>query len=120
MITRFFQFVGWALAALITYASLGPVRDRPRTTRDPQVERLLAYAALGAALALAYPNRKRWVALGVALLAALLELGQLLVPGRDGHVRDAMAKIIGGLVGWAAVVIGAAAVSRSRRLSRSD
>ncbi len=93
------KLAAWTLVALIAFATLGPLDDRPHLTRDPQVERTLAYVALGFAFALAYPRRPLAVALGVAASVAGLEWAQHLAPGRHAHLRDAGAKALGAGVG---------------------
>jgi len=45
----------------------------------------------------------RWVALGLALYAGLLELGQYFVPGRQVDLADFVASAFGALVGIALI-----------------
>ena len=95
----------WGLLAAITFFTLGPLNDRPHLTEDPQTERALAYFTLGYAFALAYPRSRIAVGAGVVLGAVALETSQLLTIDRHAHVRDAVAKSVGGLVGVVAVVV---------------
>lgn len=78
--------------------TLGPVGLRPQLGH-PLMERFAAYVALGAAFSVAYPRRRAWVALAVACAACGLEVGQLLVPGRDARVADALVKAVGAVSG---------------------
>ena len=99
-----------ALMVAITVVTLGPVSVRPMTGAPPDIERGIAYALLGGAVALACrSSRNRFVGIVLAIVfAALLEAAQNLVPGRDGHIRDFIVKAFG-------VVAGAAAVWLLRR-----
>ena len=90
--------VAWALAGFIVLASLGPPGWRPHLG-DPQLERFGAYFLTGIAFALAYPRHPFAVAAVVAAAAIGLEFGQLVAPGRDAGVDDALAKVLGGLAG---------------------
>ena len=90
--------VAWTLVVAIAVVTLGPVGLRPRFGH-PQLERYLAYVALGAAFSAAYPRHRGWVALAVICGAFGLEAGQLLVPGRDARVPDAVAKAFGAVSG---------------------
>lgn len=98
MIKNLAQIVAWGLAAVIVVLTLGPVGLRPQFGH-PSMERFAAYLALGAAFSMAYPRHRAWVALAVVCAAFGLELGQLLVPGRDARVPDAMAKAFGAVSG---------------------
>ena len=107
MIKNLAPYVAWSLALAIVVMTLGPVGLRPQFGH-PSMERFAAYLALGAAFSVAYPRHRLWVALAVVCAAFGLELGQLLVPGRDARVADAMAKAFGAVSG-VLFVIGAQA-----------
>ncbi len=91
-----------ALAALgvcaIGYATLCPIGMRPHLASADQ-ERFCAYFVLGLLMASAAP--RRWIMImGLVVLVAVgLEAGQLLVPGRDARVGDALVKAVGGALG---------------------
>jgi VanZ family protein len=88
----------WSLAAFIVFATLGPQSDRPHVG-PAQIERFGAYFVTAGAFVFAYPRRPWLIALCVAGAAVLLEMAQLLAPGRDAGVPDAVAKVLGGLDG---------------------
>lgn len=88
----------WLLAGLILFWTWGPVDYRPGVGH-PQLERFCAYFALAVALAAAYPARKRLIAVAVVAAAAVLEIGQDFIPGRDARAVDALAKMAGGVAG---------------------
>ncbi|MFI4976347.1 MAG: hypothetical protein ACHP84_17575 [Caulobacterales bacterium] len=94
----------WGLAAYIVFVTLGPQSLRPHLG-PAQLERFAAYFVTAGAFVLAYPKRPLTIAVAGVLLAILLELGQLFVPGRDAGLPDAIAKALGALAG-AAVAAG--------------
>ena len=99
------RFAAWALVAVIVFVTLGPIRDRPTFSFDPQLERAIAFFALGFAFSVAYPRRRVQVAVGVLACAFVLEAGQRLTTDRHGHLHDALAKAVGGILGILAVDI---------------
>ena len=98
MIRRLAIVVGWMAVLTIVFATLSPIGLRPKTGH-PDLERFGAFFLAGACFAIGYPRFRRWASLAIVVGAAMLEAGQLLVPGRDAHVHDAIVKIIGGIVG---------------------
>jgi VanZ family protein len=104
---------GWLLAAIIAFSTLSPLHLRPKTGH-PDLERFAAFFLAGVCFAIAYPRYRRWIALSVVVGAALLEAGQLLVPGRDAHVHDAVVKAAGGLIGVALATLAERQLSRWR------
>lgn len=106
--TIILRLFAWLLAAAITFATLGPARLRPHANITHVGEHALAFILLGLAFALAYP-RQRVLAAGISVvLIGVLELLQLLVPGRharlDDYVVDALAALAGftlpAIFGW--------------------
>jgi VanZ like family len=96
--TSAFRLASAVLFVAIVVATLGPVGLRPQTGQ-PGLERLVAFAALGAVLVPAFPSRF-WTVLMVVVAAAIcLELLQLVVPGRDARVVDGAVKAAGGALG---------------------
>jgi VanZ family protein len=96
------KVVAWALAAFLVFATLGPQSLRPHLG-DARLERFGAYFVTAAAFVVAYPKRPWTIAFGVVAAAVLLELGQVLVPGRDARIVDAITKALGGLAGVGAM-----------------
>jgi VanZ family protein len=91
--------------AIIVLLSLVPGDERPHTGLAGGVEHALAYALTAIPLAIGHPSVRHRVviALGLALLAAVLEVLQLALPGRVGDVSDVVASGLGGLAGLALV-----------------
>ena len=106
----------WLLAGVIVFWTLGPVVDRPQAGH-PFGERFAAFFVLGACWAFAHPRRQILVLAAVSCGAVLLELGQILVPGRDARVSDAVDKVAGAVCG-VMVVMGARAI-RARAARRA-
>jgi VanZ family protein len=98
--------------------TLGPISVRPQTGY-PQAERFGAYFLLGAVFNIAYPQHRKWIAIGIVAGSMALELGQLAVPGRDAGIRDAVAKALGGIMGTVAISAASLVLSSARSESRS-
>ena len=90
--------MGWLALAFIVYATLSPIESRPVVT-NIQLEHFAAFALVGLAFALAYPNRVLLVAAVVVGSAFGLEALQLLTPDRHARVIDALVKAAGGICG---------------------
>jgi hypothetical protein len=98
MIHRLFAIMGWLSLAFIVFVTLSPIGDRP-SLASPHLERFAAFALMGLAFALAYPNRVLLVVAVVVGAAFGLEALQLLTPDRHGRAADALAKALGGISG---------------------
>jgi VanZ family protein len=98
MIQRISVVIGWLVLAFIVYATLSPIDVRPVLTL-PHLEHFAAFALMGLAFALAYPNRVLLVVALVLGTAAGLEALQLLTPDRHGRAADAFIKALGGISG---------------------
>jgi VanZ family protein len=105
MLDRLTTIAAWALLALIAFATISPIQDRPTLATSPSIEHLAAFAALGLLFCVAYRKQFALVCLIVIGSAVLLEFAQLLTPDRHGRVEDALEKIAGGAAG---IVIGRA------------
>jgi hypothetical protein len=91
-------FAAWGLGLAIVVFTLGPQSWRPHLA-GAQTERFAAYFLTALAFAIAYPKRRRMIALAAVAAALILELAQYAAPGRDPGLPDAIAKAIGGLAG---------------------
>ena len=98
MIQRVSAAAGWLALAFIVYATLSPIDARPVVTR-PHFEHFAAFAVMGLAFGLAYPNRLLLVVAIVFGSAFGLEALQLLTPDRHGRFLDALIKASGGICG---------------------
>jgi VanZ family protein len=98
MIQRVSIIAGWLAFAFIVYATLSPIGFRP-VFAGPQFEHFAAFAVMGLAFGLAYPNRLLLVVAIVVGSAFGLEALQLLTPDRHGRLLDALVKAAGGICG---------------------
>jgi VanZ family protein len=98
MIQRVSVIAGWLALAFIVYATLSPIGARP-VLASPHREHFAAFALMGLAFGLAYPNRVLLVVVIVVGAAAGLEALQVLTPDRHGRVIDALVKALGGSCG---------------------
>ena len=98
MIQRVSIIAGWLALAFIVYATLSPIQDRP-VMAGPQLEHFAAFALVGLAFGLAYPNRLLFIVAIVVGSALGLEALQLLTPDRHGRVLDVLMKAAGGVCG---------------------
>lgn len=101
---RLMPILAWLLLAAVAFVTLAPIGLRPNSGFSPNVERFVAFGAVGFAFALAYP-RHIWLIVAVVLGAAVaFEVLQLLVQSRHGRVHDLIIKLIGGGLGIGAGV----------------
>ncbi|MFC3322938.1 VanZ family protein [Mesorhizobium cantuariense] len=110
--TKLSRTVAMALLAIIIFATLSPIQMRPHIA-EANIERALAYVLLGFALALGFPNRLYQAVVFVAVTAGVLELLQIIDPGRHAHIADALVKACAGIVG---ILVGQLFVRSSGRL----
>jgi VanZ family protein len=108
--TTILRIIAWLLAAAVTFATLGPARLRPHSHLGQNGEHALAFILLGLAFGLAYTGNRLRTAVIAVILIGLLELLQLVAPGRHARLEDfivdALAACVGfvvaAVVGWAA------------------
>jgi VanZ family protein len=99
-----FRWLAWILVAVIAFSTLSPIGMRPVTAAPADMERFLAYAALGCAFCIGYPRHRVGIILIVIAATGLLELGQHLAPGRHGRFHDAVLKAAGAFFGLAVAI----------------
>lgn len=99
------RLVAWLAIVALAVASWTPGEEMVRTGLNTRLEHVIAYLLAASAFMFAYPNQKAWqVGLAFVTYAGILELGQLIVPGRHAAVLDWTAGTIGALAGcglWA-------------------
>ena len=96
MIRRFAIALAWLLFVTVLFVTISPIRMRPVTGEPADIERLIAFAAVGFAFILGYP--RHWILVTCLVLgsAFAFEAAQLLSPSRHAHFHDAAIKAIGG------------------------
>jgi hypothetical protein len=97
----FFRWVAWLLVCAIVIFTFSPVEYRPATAAPISLERLAAFAAVGAAFCLGYPKHR--LSILVLLLGAIgfMEVAQNYVQDRHGRLLDGLEKEAGALLGAA-------------------
>ena len=107
MTSKFIKVGAWAFLLFIVFATLSPFHLRPSlTSTEPadivMLERVGAFAVLGALFLTSYPRRFALVAFIVFGAPIILELAQVFVP--DRHAR---------LIDWSKNLLVAVSVSSS-------
>jgi VanZ family protein len=97
----FFRWVAWLLVLAIAAFTLSPIELRPVTKAPADVERFLAFTAMGAAFCLGYPKHRLVILVLLMGFVGFLEIAQGYVPGRHGRFPDGIAKAAGALLGTA-------------------
>lgn len=98
MIHRLSVITGWLTLGFVIIVTLSPLEIRP-SLANPYLERFVAFALIGVAFALAYPDRVLLVFTIVVGAAFGLEALQLLTLDRHGRAADALVKALGGISG---------------------
>ena len=98
MIQRLSAIVGWLALAFVVFATLSPIEARP-SIGNSHLEHFCAFALIGVAFVLAYPNRIFLVVVAVVGTAIGLEALQLLTPDRHARAIGALIKVLGGISG---------------------
>ncbi len=96
----------YAAAVFVGALSLIPGRALPPSQVSDKVEHLLAYAALGLIGVATARNGHRAVCsvLGIVAFGAMIEVLQMLSPGRYAEIGDALANAAGALIGAAIAI----------------
>jgi VanZ family protein len=99
--TVFFRWVAWLLVLAVAVFTLAPIELRPVTAAPVSLERLAAFAAIGAAFCLGYPRHRLPILVLLLGIVGFLEVAQNYVPGRHGRLPDGLVKASGALLGAA-------------------
>ena len=94
MISRVCRWLAWPLLVAIIYVTVSPIGLRPVTPAPADLERFVAYAALGDVFCLGYPKHRLLALVSLVALAGALEALQHLVPTRHGRISDAAVKAL--------------------------
>jgi VanZ like family len=87
-VQRIFQVTAWLLVLAIVVLSLGPPSTRPVTGAGHNFEHLLIFLATGLAFGLGYLRWFWTISLALLTFAAVIEIAQMLVPGRHARLSD--------------------------------
>jgi VanZ family protein len=104
---RLIRAAGWVLIIAITVLSVVPPAQRPVTgVASSNFEHLAIYLAAGVLLAIGYRDRLLTVIGGLLVFAGLIELVQLLVPGRHARLSDFLIDCAASASGVVLVALG--------------
>lgn len=97
------RIAAWGATCLIALASVVPGDFELRTGAPSVLEHFLAYALAGGLFGFAYLHRQLVIVAGVLIIGAfVLELAQIVVPGRTARLLDALVSGSGAVAGVAA------------------
>ncbi len=113
-----FRWVAWLLVIAVAVFTLSPIELRPTTPAPANLERFVAFAIVGGAFWLGYPNRRIGSVLLVIGIAGLLEILQHVVPGRHGEPQDFAVKAFGSAFGAFCALFSAWVVNGGRTAQR--
>ena len=99
------RVIGWGCIGLLVWLSWIPRDWETRTSLPGQIEHAIAYCGTAILITLGYVRMPWWrVTVPLVVLAGILEIGQLWVPGRSSQLIDFMASgfgaLAGSLIGW--------------------
>jgi VanZ family protein len=87
-ISRIARAIGWILAVAIVVLSVVPRELRPVTPAPHHVEHFVTYLVTGFAFGLGYVRNHVFIGFLLVIFCALVELAQVLVPGRHARLSD--------------------------------
>ena len=95
-----FRVTAWALLIAIVVLSLVPAHDRPVTALPHSLEHLTIFFVAGLAFGIGYPQRRHWFQFPALLVfTAVIEMAQLVVPGRHARLTDFVVDAVGIMTG---------------------
>lgn len=112
--TTILKALAWLLAAAVAFATLGPPGLRPHSGLGQDGEHALAFVLIGLAFGLAYPQRRVLTGMVALAVIGLIELLQILAPGRHARMSDFVVDALGAAAGLALAACIAWVVGRSR------
>lgn len=102
MITKAARAAAWLLVLAAVVLTLGPQQVRPYTGINHDLEHGLAFALVGLAFGLGYPQGRVLLAVLVVAAVGLMEVLQQWVPGRHAYFSDFVINGSGACAGIAA------------------
>jgi len=112
--TIFLRLLAWALAAAVTFATLGPAQYRPHSDFGQNGEHGLAFMLVGFAFGVAYRHNRRITALLTVVMTGAIEILQFWAPGRHARLSDFIVDALAACAGLAMAVAVDWAISRNR------
>ena len=112
--TVLFRLLAWALAAAVTFATLGPPNYRPHAAVGQNGEHALAFVLVGFAFGVAYRHNRRLTALLVVVMTGVIEILQFWAPGRHARLSDFIVDALAACAGLAMAAALDRAISSDR------
>ena len=112
--TNPFRLVAWALAAAVTFATLGPPSYRPHFALGQNGEHALAFVLVGLAFGMAYRRSRVLFAILAVAMTGALEIMQFWAPGRHARLSDFVVDALAACAGLAAAAAMDWLVNRHR------
>ena len=110
---RAVALAGLGCVALVVWLSWIPREWEVRTGLAGQIEHVIAYAGTGVLLAFGFGPARAWrIGALLVLLAGVLEVGQIWIPGRTAQVIDFPASSAGAVLGTLAGRLAGALAGR--------
>ena len=98
--TTLLRPIAWLLAALVTFASLGPPSYRPHSDLGQIGEHGLAFILIGLAFGFAHPEQRLRTATVAVVMTGVLEIVQIWMPGRHARLQDFVVDVIAACIGF--------------------
>jgi VanZ family protein len=105
MITKMARVAAWLLVLAAIILTLGPQKIRPYTGIDHDLEHGMAFALVGLAFGLGYPNHRMTLAVLAIVGTATMEFLQQWIPGRHAYLSDFVINGLGACAGIAAATL---------------
>jgi VanZ family protein len=111
--TTALRICAWLLAAVVTFATLGPASYRPHSHLGQDGEHALAFILIGLAFGVAYTSNRLRTAMIAVIMIGLIEILQFWAPGRHARLEDF---VVDALTAWVGLAITAGLDWAVRRL----
>jgi VanZ family protein len=118
--TIILRICAWLSAAAVTFVSLSPPRYRPDSNLGHDFEHALAFVVVGLAFGLAYPRHRRFASAALVLAIGVIEILQLLIPGRHARLEDFLVNAMAACAGVAVAALLDWAAQRLRWITRTS
>jgi VanZ family protein len=108
------RVLAWCLLGMLVVVSLVPSALRPETGAPHDLEHFVPYLVTGIAFSVGYPGRMTLLTVSLVAYCGLVELAQLMVPGRHARLSDFVVDAVAAIVG---IAIGSVLSASSTRRS---
>ena len=99
------RLAAWFLVVVITVLSLVPPKWRPETGTPHNLEHVAIFMAAGLTFGVGYGRKPGLVMVALVLFAGMIELAQIVVPGRHARLTDFIVDAVAMCIGVAVTSI---------------